>query len=226
MRLAPAILLTLLAFPAVADPVLVELYTSQGCSSCPPADEMLGEIADRDDVLALSLHVDYWDWIGWADTFAAPAFTARQRAYAEAAHSNALYTPQFIVGGTDRLAGAAGMALSDLIAAHRAAGGNVLRMATTARGREVMAMPVAGGGRLVLVTYRPEVTVRVLAGENAGREITYRNVVRDWQVLAEWDGAETSVVLPQAPSDMRQAVVAQAVTEGRPGRVLGVVRVD
>lgn len=218
--------LSLLGLSAQADPVVVELFTSQGCSSCPPADAILGEIAAREDVIALSLHVDYWDWIGWDDTFADPAFTERQRGYARAAHSNVLYTPQFVVGGTDQMAGASGMKLMDLVAEHREVQTDVLRMATTARGREVLAMPVDGGGQIVLVTYRPEATVRVLRGELAGRDITYRNVVQGWTPLAEWDGSELAVVLPDASPGLRQVVIAQVVVDGRPGRVIGAVRAD
>lgn len=216
----------LIATPAAADPVVVELYTSQGCSSCPPADALLGEIAGRDGVIALSLHVDYWDWIGWPDTFADAAFTARQRAYARAAHSNVVYTPQFVVGGMDSVEGADGMKLADLVAVHREASRDVLRMATTPRGREVLAMAVAGGGQIVLVTYRPEATVRVLAGENAGRSITYHNVVERWDVLAAWDGSEAAFPLPDPPAGMRQAVLAQAMPGGLPGSILGAVQVD
>src|SRR5918996_4983900 len=101
--------LVLLAAPPLAraqtNPVVVELFTSQGCSSCPPADALLAELAGKDGVIALALHVDYWDYLGWADSFASPAFTARQRAYAKKAHSRTIYTPQMIVQGEDRLVG-------------------------------------------------------------------------------------------------------------------------
>ena len=216
----------LAAAPAAADPVVVELFTSQGCSSCPAADAMLGDLAGRDDVIALSLHVDYWDWIGWPDTFAHAAFSDRQRAYAAAAQSTIVYTPQFVVGGVDQVEGADAMRLADLIGAHRDAGGDVLRMAMTAQGREVRAMPVPGGGRIVLVTYRPEATVEVLAGENAGRAITYHNVVERWDVLADWDGAEATFPLSDTPAGLRRAVLVQAVGDGAPGPILGAVRVD
>ena len=86
-------------------PVVVELFTSQGCSSCPPADALLTELNDRDDVLPLSLHVDYWDYIGWADRFASPRFTMRQKAYAKSAGRKMVYTPQMIIGGEDDVVG-------------------------------------------------------------------------------------------------------------------------
>ena len=89
-----------LSTPAVADgPVVVELYTSQGCSSCPPADAMLHDLAARPDVIALALHVDYWDYIGWVDEFADPAYTRRQKQYAQVAGNPSVYTPQMVIGG-------------------------------------------------------------------------------------------------------------------------------
>lgn len=227
-RLAPAIFLGFaLTLPAAADPVVVELFTSQGCSTCPPADAMLGELIDRDGVIALSLHVDYWDWIGWKDTFADPAYSSRQRDYAAVARSNVVYTPQFVVGGTDQLAGPTGMELSELVARHEGVTGDVLRVASTAQGREVMAMATEGaGGLLILVNYLPEATVRVLRGENAGKDITYYNVVRSWSVLSRWDGGEASVIVPPAPPGQRQAVIAQAQVAGRPGPIRGAVLID
>ena len=211
---------------ASADPVVVELFTSQGCASCLPADAVLGELSGRDDVIALSLHVDYWDWIGWPDGFARPAFTERQRAYADAARSNVVSTPQFVVGGVDQIEGASPMHLAEVIAAHKVASEDVVRMTMTSKGRVALVMPVPGGGRVVLVTYRPEARVKVDAGENAGRTITYHNVVEGWDVLADWDGAEAAFVLPDPPPGRRQAVIAQAWRDGGPGRVLGAVRAD
>ncbi len=211
---------------ASADPVVVELFTSQGCSSCPPADELLGDLAAREDVLALSLHVDYWDWIGWSDTFAKPAFSERQRAYAENVRSNVVYTPQFVIGGTDQVAGVSGMKMADLLEVHGAVSKDMLRIASTADGREVVAMPGPGAGALILVGYIPEATVRVLAGENAGKEITYHNVVVSWDELADWNGDEVSVPIPPAAAGLRQAVIAQSAEDGRPGEILGAVRVD
>ncbi len=99
-------------------PVVVELFTSQGCSACPPADEMLADLAGMPGVIALALHVDYWDYIGWEDTFGDPAFTARQEAYARAAGERTVYTPQFIVGGLDPVVGADAMAVMEHLRVH------------------------------------------------------------------------------------------------------------
>ncbi|MEL6315991.1 MAG: DUF1223 domain-containing protein, partial [Pseudomonadota bacterium] len=110
------------AAPAAADtPVVVELFTSQGCSSCPPADALLHELAKRDDVIALALHVDYWDYIGWKDEFAHPDYAKRQRGYAIEAGRRSVYTPQMIINGVTDIVGARPMELSKAIAEHAAA---------------------------------------------------------------------------------------------------------
>ena len=227
MRLAPATLtaLALTTFApalAIADPVVVELFTSQGCSSCPPADEMFGELAGREDVIALSLHVDYWDWIGWEDTFADPAFSERQLAYSQAAGSNVRYTPQFIINGTARLAGPSGMQLSEVLQSHEATTGDVL----SAPGNQVTAAATGTPGQLILVGFLPEARVKILHGENAGNSITYHNIVQSWTVLGVWDGSAQTMTIPDASRGQRQAVLAQAVVEGRPGPILGAVRLD
>lgn len=224
MRLAATALTLgcLAAFPAAADPVVVELYTSQGCSSCPPADEMLGQLAKRDDVLALSLHVDYWDWIGWRDTFADPAYSERQLQYALAEGANARYTPQFIIGGTDRIAGPSGMQLSEVVSAHTGATGDVLQ----ADASQVTVSETGIPGQLIAVSFRPEATVQVLHGENAGRSMTYHNIVTSWTVLQEWDGGATTLTVPAAEDGQHRAVLAQAMPGGMPGPIIGAVKLD
>ncbi|TFL19678.1 DUF1223 domain-containing protein [Jannaschia formosa] len=226
MRLATAALAALLPLSAAADPVVVELFTSQGCSSCPPADEMLGELAEQEGVIALSLHVDYWDWIGWEDTFGHALFSARQRAYASAAGSSVVYTPQFVVGGIDQVAGPSGMELAQLVEAHRGVTDDVLRAASGAEGRKVMAMEVEGGGQLVLVTVLPEAQVKIMRGENAGRTMTYHNVVVGWEVMSDWSGETTSFAVPEPEPGHSSVVLAQKLVDGKPGPVLGAVRLD
>ena len=100
-------------------PVVVELFTSQGCSSCPPADALLAELAGAEGVIALALHVDYWDYLGWTDSFAAPKHTERQRAYAKAAKSRTIFTPQMVVQGSERLKGHDAERIRNRIEAHR-----------------------------------------------------------------------------------------------------------
>lgn len=177
---------------ATADPVVVELFTSQGCSSCPPADNLMAELADRDDVIALALHVDYWDYLGWRDSFADPAFTARQKRYAKAAGVHMIYTPQMIVGGADHVKGFRPIELADLITAHR---DRVAPLAVTLERQGdrlfVTLQPLGrdtGDVVVQLVRYRPAAAVDIKRGENAGRTITYHNIVTVWRPLATWNG--------------------------------------
>ncbi len=177
---------------AQTDVVVVELYTSQGCSSCPPADAYLGELAGRDDVIALALHVDYWDYIGWKDVFASPAYTARQHAYARAANARTVYTPQVVVGGVDHVIGNSPSEVAGLITAHLHATSPVtLRLTRDGDEVRISAEATAAlpdGAVVQLLRYRPEATVEITRGENAGRSIAYHNIVTDIEVLGEWDG--------------------------------------
>lgn len=209
---------------AAADnaPVVVELFTSQGCSSCPPADALLAEIAGRDDVIALALHVDYWDYLGWKDTFADPAFTRRQEGYAATAGATTIYTPQMVVGGVDHLVGVRPMDLADLIAAHKARPAPVaLGLAREGDRVRIAAQADAqlpAGTTVQLVRYRPEAAVEIARGENAGRRLAYTHVVEAWSPLAEWDGREPLALDADAPGDAAIAVIVQAPG---PGPILG-----
>lgn len=208
--------------PAWADdPVVVELFTSQGCSSCPPADAMLHDLAKRDDVIALALHVDYWDYIGWKDTFADPAFTRRQHGYARANNATTVYTPQMVIGGTDFVVGAKPMDVVEAIRAHQAVGspveveiqpyGERLRISAEAEG------PVRGPLVVQLVAVDPEETVSITRGENAGKTISYANIVTDWAVIGEWDGKGRF----EASVPRGSGTVAVLVQEAAFGRILG-----
>lgn len=201
--------------------VVVELYSSQGCSSCPPADEILAELADRDDIIALALHVDYWDYMGWKDTFASPKFTERQRAYARVAGARTIYTPQMIVSGLEHVVGTrpaelmaaikrqAGMPAGATLDVARRDGELVISATAKARLPE--------GALVQLVRYRPEATVEIRAGENAGRRISYRNIVTDWQNLGLWDGAAPLSMKVGIDTGLPAAVILQ---EPGPGRII------
>ncbi|WP_096786402.1 thioredoxin family protein [Rhodobacter sp. CZR27] len=193
--------------------VVVELYTSQGCSSCPPADEFLAALAADPRVIPLALHVDYWDYIGWKDQFADPRYTERQKAYARAVGSRTIYTPQMIVGGVDRVEGHAPEEVAALILKHLQAAervglwlereGDVLRIQAEAD------PPLDAAVRVQLVRYRPEETVDIEHGENAGRTVTYRNIVTSWQVLGEWGGQAPLSLEAPAAGDEPVAVILQ-----------------
>ncbi|PKP74554.1 MAG: DUF1223 domain-containing protein [Alphaproteobacteria bacterium HGW-Alphaproteobacteria-6] len=173
-------------------PVVVELFTSQGCSSCPPADAMIAGLAPRDDVIALALHVDYWDYIGWSDIFASPAYSDRQRDYAAAAGSRAVYTPQIVVGGEGRVMGAKAGKLGAAIEAAAARPSPVrLTLSRDGAALHVSASADAPLDRAVVVQvvrYIPERMVAIERGENAGKTIHYANIVSDWRKVADWDG--------------------------------------
>ena len=190
------LLLTMLvATPIVAqsNQVVVELYTSQGCSSCPPADKILSKLAERDDVIALALHVDYWDYIGWKDTYGDPSFTDRQRGYARAAGSRTIYTPQMVIGGVTHVVGNKPMDVMDGISQQRNQTGNVtLALARNGQKLSITAVSDTGKNRAMLVQlvrYLPTSSVSITRGENAGRTIEYTNIVTEWHQIKKWNGA-------------------------------------
>lgn len=210
-----------------SNPVVVELFTSQGCSSCPPADAMIAELAARGDVIPLALHVDYWDYIGWTDEYADPTHTRRQKAYARLAGRNMIYTPQIIVNGQDEIEGARPMELADRIMAHRTR--PVVIALTALREGHTMRLKARAIGTLPdgmllvqLVRYSPLHHSRITDGENAGRDLDYANVVEDWEVLDEWDGRAPLDLTADLPGNAPAAVLIQQ--EG-PGAIVAAARV-
>lgn len=195
---------------AQTGPVVVELYTSQGCSSCPPADEMMRTLAGRDDIIALALHVDYWDYIGWKDSFGSPANTRRQKGYARAARERTVYTPQFIIGGTDFVVGARSMELMDAVAGQRS-GGVALNLSRSGNDLRIAATPVQGRGDMVVqvVRYTPEEQVAITRGENAGRTIAYSNIVTSWDVVGHWNGQTALDMTTPVTGDAPIVVIVQ-----------------
>ena len=217
------------AFPAVAQQsaVVVELYTSQGCSSCPPADEMMQVLAERDDVIALSLHVDYWDYIGWKDEFADPKHAKRQRGYAMEAGRRSVYTPEMIVNGTSDIVGAKPMKLATAIEKHKSDPKTVdldlLRSGDTVI---INARVVSGTQKAMtihMLRYQPRRKADITRGENAGRTLEYVNVAQDWQVLSEWDGAAPLQVEANAPGEWPIVVLVQ---RGDYGPILAAGTID
>lgn len=211
-----------------AEPVVVvELYTSQGCSSCPPADEFVAMLASNPQILPLALHVDYWDYIGWADKFAQGKFTDRQRAYAKAVGSRTIYTPQLIIGGADRIEGFAPDETAERLRAHMEAGTPV-RLTVTRKGDRLVIRaeadpPLTESLRVQLVRYKPEETVTIERGENAGKTITYTNIVTSWERLGEWSGQEPLELTAPFPGDEPGAVIVQ---RDGPAAILAAARVD
>ncbi|SFI63961.1 DUF1223 domain-containing protein [Celeribacter neptunius] len=212
--------------------IVVELFTSQGCSSCPPADQMMGELATHDGVLPLSLHVDYWDYIGWRDAFAQPEFTRRQKAYAHAAGKRTIYTPQMVVQGIDHLVGAKPMLLADLILRHRENAGAPVSLSLRREGEalSIEAIPTGvlpSAMRLLVVRYDPHERVEIDRGENAGRVIDYTNIVTELRPVGDWNGVAPLVVSDVSlPGPAHTAVILQTVTPRGPGAILAAQRAD
>lgn len=207
--------------------VVVELFTSQGCVSCPPADALLSELAQADGVIALSLHVDYWDYIGWKDSFAQPLFTERQKTYARAVGSRMVYTPQMIIGGTDRVEGNTPDAVVKAIGKHMDWDSPVTLDVRRDGGRlsisAVADPPLVRGAVVQLVRYMPEATVSIDRGENAGRTVTYHNIVTSWEQIAEWPGVAPLMVQADVPGDHPVVVILQ---EKGPAQILAAARAD
>lgn len=211
-----------LAAPLAAENrlVVVELYTSQGCSSCPPADALLHKLAARDDVLPLALHVDYWDYIGWKDAFAHPAHAERQKGYAHAGGRTMIYTPQMVIMGQEDVVGAKGMELAELIARHHQA--RPLAAVTARRGEggqarirlEPLTGDLPGPFDVHLVRYDPLRHARITRGENAGRDLDYANVVAGWAVLGQWDGRAPAELTAPLDGQLPAAVLVQHPDHG------------
>lgn len=204
-------------------PVVVELFTSQGCASCPPADALLLDLARRDDVIALALHVDYWDYIGWKDQFALAAHTKRQRRYARAAGRKMIYTPQMIVNGTDDVVGAHAKEIADLIARYQSEKAVAIVKAEREGGLLIVeASPVSealhGPLSVQVIQYTPLRTSEITRGENAGRRLDYANVVDRWTKLKDWNGA--APYRAEAETDADRPVVVLIQRPG-PGRIVG-----
>ena len=196
-------------------PVVVELFTSQGCSSCPPADRLMAQLARRADVLPLALHVDYWDYLGWKDVLADPQYTHRQKSYARAHGKRMIYTPQMIVAGTGFIKGSHPMQLAEYIEImQKRAPEYQIRVTAEAGGRyRVLAHALRGAelGPMVvqLVHYLPNKPIQILRGENASVQMNYVNVVTHWAPVAEWDGRSDLNIEIDAGRDEPGAVLLQ-----------------
>ena len=178
---------------------VVELYTSQGCSSCPPADEFLGELVRNSDVLGLSFAVTYWDYIGWKDIFASEANDARQNAYRERLRSRYVYTPQMVIGGAKNVVGSDRSAAETLIR-KLALHSKRLPLEWSFNGDQLNIILPTGSGEATLWLFDldREEDVDIRRGENKGKIITYHNIVRKIRSIGQWDGAAKTIRLDLA----------------------------
>jgi hypothetical protein len=230
--LSAMVAVTLIGAPAGAAEIrvnpkaVVELFTSQGCSSCPKADAVFSELGKRGDLIALAYHVDYWDYIGWADTFGAKANSDRQRAYAESWGSSRIYTPQLIVNGSN---GVVGSREKDVSGAIDAAALNLpVGLTVGTNMLEVTIGPQASGAPAMvwLITFKDHAQVVIERGENAGRTMDYDQIVTGKQMLGMWDAvAGTHLKLPlaelTADGSNGAVILVQGDKNGLPGPILG-----
>lgn len=202
---------------ATPGPVVIELFTSQGCSSCPPANAAVSALADRPDVLALSFGVTYWDDLGWKDTFASPRFTARQWDYAHGFHRNVVATPQVVVDGRLDSAGQTVRQIDALIQqakGHRAAE-PAIAVSASAVTISVAPSP-AGHAQVWLVRYDPRVVqVPIQRGENGGKTLPHRNVVHELTRLGDWTGKAARFPIRASPDPIwKTAILIQSSSGG------------
>lgn len=221
--------LILLALPAAAaakTPVVVELYTAQGCGACGDANAYAAKLAEEKGLLVLTFPVDYWDYLGWADTFAKPEFAERQKAYVAKLSLHEPYTPQVIVDGRVQVSGAKTDKLDRLVKEAIRAGHNPPDIRFIAGGRRVdvgSGRAPKGGGEVWLVRYDPrEQDVAVKSGDNKGQTIVQKNVVREVKRLGAWKGHPMAFKLPKASEEGLKTVVIVQGAHG--GRILGVAQ--
>jgi hypothetical protein len=226
-----------LAPVAVADagnvkrPVVVELFTSQGCNSCPAADAILGQLATRRDVIAMSLPITYWDMLGWKDTLATDADTKRQKAYAQMMWRGGVYTPQIIVDGVNDVVGGRDAQIESTIAA-RAADEQAVPVSLSAD-KHVIHVGVSASdakdanATIWLFRVLPQASVAITDGENKGHTYTYHNVVREIRALGMWKGQPFSLDLPRQEllGGSHDSVVV-VVQQGGYGRILGAAMLE
>lgn len=210
--------LTVLPVSAHADrPVVIELFTSQGCSSCPPADALLGDLAGRDDVIALAFHVDYWDYIGWKDQFADPIFTKRQRAYGRAFEASTIYTPQMVFNGMDDVVGSRQSQVLSALKQHQNRPELVdLSAAFQGNNINIMLSNAQASGRydVILVEYQPSAMTTIKRGENAGRTLRYHNIVRHIERLGRWNGRDGKTLRAKRSTDGPAVILIQEQNNG------------
>lgn len=211
---------------AAKPPVVVELFTAQGCSSCGKANQVAADLAKEDGVLTLTYSVDYWDYLGWKDTFAKTAFADRQRAYAKKFALRDVPTPQVVVGGRVQASGAKAEAAPDLVKTAMRSPINAPDMQVMGKTRVAVGSGPAprGGGEVWLVRYDPrEQDIAVKRGDNKGQTLVHRNVVRELVKLGSWAGRPKLYRLPTAigaDPDLETVILVQGA---KGGRILGVL---
>ena len=217
---------------AIAEPRgVIELFTSQGCSSCPPADKLAGELARDPSLIVMSLAIDYWDYLGWKDTLALPGHANRQRAYSKARGDREVYTPQVVVNGVAHTLGSDKSAIEHAIKHTRKQEGTLSLPLTMSVANDNISISIPAAkdanakGEIWLCPITKDVTVSIGKGENTGHTVTYHNVVRRWVKLGDWNGAARDFTVPvrdvTGVGGDTVAVVVQSGTKEMPGNMLG-----
>jgi hypothetical protein len=203
-------------------PLVVELFTAQGCDSCPQANTIVADLAERDSVIALTFPVDYWDYLGWRDTFARPEFSARQRAYAARLGVRAIYTPEVVINGRREASGVQAEVIQDLVTSEAARRVRLTRPSIQASRRGARVSVGSGSAfrepaDVWLVRYDPiRRDVRVRSGDNEGKTVAHLNVVRDLVRLGSWNGRLRSYTLPASPAPGLHSVILVQGAKGGP----------
>ena len=213
---------------------VVEMFTSQGCSSCPPADKVVAAYAEDNNVLALSLHVDYWNYLGWKDTFSKPEFTKRQQKYAVSFARRGVYTPQAVVNGRNHVVGSHGSEITDLVDRYKASNrGLVVPITASVSGGTVniSTSAEAGDATLYIVYFDKKRNVKIKRGENSGKTITYHNVVRKISTLGMMKLGKLDITMPmdelKSHGAEACAIILQKTTkDGTPGAIIGATVID
>jgi hypothetical protein len=215
---------------------VLELFTSQGCSSCPPADRLVGQFANDPSVVALSVPIDYWDYLGWRDTLANPAHSARQRAYARARGDGQVYTPQIVVNGSADALGSDQAAIERAIAQTDRKSGVMSLPVVLALNNGTLNVSVSGadkapaGVEVWLCPLAKAVPVAIGRGENRGRTVTYHNVVRNWLKLGTLSATQSNWNVPiaqiKAEGIDAAVVMVQEGSHDKPGIILGAALTD
>ena len=207
---------------------VIELFTSQGCSSCPAADKLLGQLATEPNLIAISLPIDVWDYLGWKDTLANPRNTVRWKSYSKARGDRQVYTPQAVINGSVHAVGSDRGAIDKAIVKSRQ-NPRVMSVPVKLEGGRILVGAPAGsveigaGAEMFVAGLAAAVTVTITRGENKGKTVTYHNVVRSWERFDGWTGKPGSWTLPALKRDGvdAAAVFVQAGSEGMPGAILG-----
>lgn len=224
--------------PRTPSPIVIELFTAQGCDACPSVEAMLADLVGRRDVLVLSWHVDYWDYLGWADSFARPEFSARQKGYNLSRGARSLFTPQVIVAGETAIDAPSPAGLMAAIKHERAEGDHVAisRRADGPRSEIELTplQPLPTDIAVQMIRYLPTRSVEVTSGENSGRKLQLNNVVVSRDMLDFWDGrAPLRMVVTlgagaaaDLPADTRHALIVQEMHGPFPGEIFATILLD